>query len=152
MCNSRFQFPVTAFAALLLLIGISSALLAQEQKPVTQEERTTAINVVRLINTAEVLYNSGSKKYSIDTHNRYASWDELYKSGAVKAAQDLPHMAKDLQLSAGLEVIPGHRLDLLVSSDGQSFSVALHDTKEGDGLFSVFSDPSGVIFLGAPPQ
>ncbi len=27
--------------------------------------------------------------------------------------------------------------------------VALHDTKDGDGLFSVFSDQSGIIFLGA---
>jgi hypothetical protein len=39
---------------------------------------------------------------------------------------------------------------LLVSADGKSYSVALHDTSEGDGLFSVFSDQNGIIFLGSP--
>jgi len=28
----------------------------------------------------------------------------------------------------------------------------LHDKKDGDGLFSVFSAQCGIIFLGAPPQ
>jgi hypothetical protein len=57
---------------------------------------------------------------------------------------------KDLQVSAGPEVMPGYRLDLLVSADGKSYSVALHDTRDGDGLFSVFSDQNGIIFLGSP--
>jgi hypothetical protein len=61
-------------------------------------------------------------------------------------------MVKDLQLSAGREVIPGYRLDLIVSPDGQSYSIALHDKKEGDGLFSVFSDSTGIIYWGAPLQ
>jgi len=59
-------------------------------------------------------------------------------------------MVKDLQVSAGPEVMPGYRLDLLVSVDGKSYSLALHDTRDGDGLFSVFSDQSGIIFLGSP--
>jgi hypothetical protein len=50
------------------------------------------------------------------------------------------------------EVIPGYRLDVLASPDRKSFMAALHDTKDGDGRFSVFSDQSGIIFLGAPPQ
>ncbi len=56
---------------------------------------------------------------------------------------------KHLQFSPGPEVMPGYRLDLLVSVDGQSYSLALHDTREGDGLFSVFSDQSGIIYLGS---
>ena len=82
MCKSRFYF---ALKVVLLLVGVSIALWAQDQKSVRPEEPTKAISVVRLINTAEVLYNSGSKKHAIDTHNRYASWAELFKSGAVKA-------------------------------------------------------------------
>jgi len=31
-------------------------------------------------------------------------------------------------------------------------SIALHDTRHGGGLFSVFSDQSGIIYLGAPMQ
>jgi hypothetical protein len=58
-----------------------------------------------------------------------------------------------LQVSGeGPEIIPGYRLDLIVSPDGNSFMVALHDRKEGDGLFSVFSDQTGIIYLGAPLQ
>ncbi len=59
-------------------------------------------------------------------------------------------MVKDLQVSAGPEVMRGYHLDLLVSADGKSYSVALHDTRDGDGLFSVFSDQNGIIFLGSP--
>jgi hypothetical protein len=57
-------------------------------------------------------------------------------------------MVKDLQVSAGPEVMQGYRLDLLVSADGKSYSVGLHDRR--DGLFSVFSDQNGIIFLGSP--
>jgi hypothetical protein len=130
---SRFQI---SSAVVLLLVALSVASRAQDQKSPSQEERRKAINLVRAINTAEVMYNS-----SIG-HGRFASWTELYDSRLVK----------DPQVSPGSEIIPGYRLDLLASPDGKSFMLALHDTKDGDGLFSVFSDQSGIIFLGAPPQ
>jgi hypothetical protein len=120
----------------LLLIALSVASSAQDQISPSQEERRKAINLVRAINTAEVRYNVNI------SHGRFASWTELYDSGLVK----------DLQVSSGPEVIPGYHLDLLASPDGNSFMLALHDKKDGDGLFSVFSDQSGIIFLGAPPQ
>ena len=82
-------------------------------------------------------------RYNVNiSHGRFASWTELYDSGLVK----------DLEVSSGPEVIPGYHLDLLASPDGKSFMLALHDKKDGDGLFSVFSDRSGIIFFGAPPQ
>ena len=120
----------------LLLIALSVASSAQDQISPSQEERRKAINLVRAINTAEVRYNVNI------SHGRFASWTELYDSGLLK----------DLQVSLGPEVIPGYHLDLLASPDGKSFMLALHDKKDGDGLFSVFSDQSGIIFLGAPPQ
>jgi hypothetical protein len=130
---SRFQIISTV---VLLLVALSAASRAQEQKSPSQEERRKAINLVRAINTAEVLYNVNI------SHGRFASWTDLYDSGLVK----------ELQVSPGSEIIPGYHLDLLASADGKSFMIALHDTKDGDGLFSVFSDQSGIIFLGAPPQ
>ncbi len=133
MRTSRFQI---ISGMVVLIAALSVVLRAQDQKSPSQEERRKAINLVRAINTAEVRYSSGV------SHGRFASWDELYGSGLVK----------DLQVSAGPEVIPGYHLDLLASPDGKSFMVALHDKKDGDGLFSVFSDESGIIFLGAPPQ
>jgi len=120
----------------LLLVALSAASSAQDQISPSQEERRKAINLVRAINTAEVRYNVNI------SHGRFASWTELCDSGLVK----------DLQVSPGPEVIPGYHLDLLASPDGKSFMLALHDKKDGDGLFSVFSDQSGIIFLGAPPQ
>ena len=120
----------------LLIVALSAASSAQDQISPSQEERGKAINLVRAINTAEVRYNVNI------SHGRFASWTELYDSGLVK----------DLHVSPGPEVIPGYHLDLLASPDGKSFMLALHDKKDGDGLFSVFSDQSGIIFLGAPPQ
>jgi hypothetical protein len=146
---SRFYILI---AVVLLLAGISVTLRAQDQKSADQEERAKAVNVVRLINTAEVWYNMGTKKDASDAHGRFAAWDELYKSGIVKTVQDHGTMFASVQVAPGPEVIPGYRLDLLVSPDGKSFSVALHDTRDGDGLFSVFSDQNGIIFLGSPLQ
>ena len=120
----------------LLLVALSAASSAQDQISPSQEERGKAINLVRAINTAEVRYNVNI------SHGRFASWTELYDSGLVK----------DLHVSPGPEVIPGYHLDLLASPDGKSFMLALHDKKDGDGLFSVFSDQSGIVFLGAPQQ
>ena len=136
---SRFQI---ISAVVLLVVALSAASRAQEQKSPSQEERRKAINLVRAINTAEVRYYSGTAKGANNGHDRFASWTELYDSGLLK----------DLQVSPGPEVIPGYHLDLLASADGKSFMLALHDKKDGDGLFSVFSDQSGIIFLGAPPQ
>jgi hypothetical protein len=151
MHKSRYYIGVVL---LLLLVGISAKLLAQEQKSPSHEEKAKAVNLVRLINTAELLYNRGTKTKTeaIEAHDRYASWDELNKSGALKTVQGEWAMVKDLQVSEGPEVMPGYRLDLLVSADGKSYSLALHDTKNGDGLFSVFSDQNGIIFLGSALQ
>ena len=130
---SRLQIIIPV---VLLIVALSAASSAQDQISPSQEERGKAINLVRAINTAEVRYNVNI------SHGRFASWTELYDSGLVK----------DLHVSPGPEVIPGYHLDLLASPDGKSFMLALHDKKDGDGLFSVFSDQSGIIFLGAPPQ
>jgi hypothetical protein len=168
MRASRFHMVV---AVLLLLVGISAKLLAQDQKSPSHEERAKAVSFVRLINTGENWYNRGvnTKTGAIEAHGRYASWDELNNSGALKTVQDQFGSqasgarvslrssvqwaaVKDLQVSAGPEVMPGYRLDLLVSVDGQSYSLALHDTRDGDGLFSLFSDQSGIIYSGSALQ
>jgi hypothetical protein len=154
-----------------LLVGISAKLLAQDQKSPSQEERAKAVSFVRLINTAENWYNRGvnTKTGAIEAHGRYASWDELNNSGALKTVQDQFRSqasgarvslrssvqraaVKDLQVSAGPEVMPGYRLDLLLSVDRQSYSLALHDTRDGDGLFSLFSDQRGIIYSGSALQ
>jgi hypothetical protein len=121
--RSRCYVGVVLF---LLLVGISAKLLAQEQKSPSHEERTKAVNLVRLINNAENWYESGINTQAgvIEAHGRYASWNELNNSGVLKTVQGQLAMAKTLQLSATPEVMQGYRLDLLVSADGKSYSRA----------------------------
>jgi hypothetical protein len=149
MRNSRIYFAV---AMLLLVVGVSAKLLANDEKSPNEQERATAVNVVRLINTAERAYSVGTKRDASDAHNQYASWDELNNSGVIKIVQDQWPMMKDLTVSASPELMPGYQLDLLVSADGKSYSIALHDKRDGDGLFSIFSDQNGIIFSGSPLQ
>jgi hypothetical protein len=149
MPKSRMYF---AIPVLLLLVGISFRLAAQDEKSPNEEERAKAVNIIRLINTAEVRYSAGTTKGANDAHGRYASWVELYNSGLLKSVQDRWPTVKDLQISASPELMPGYQLVLLVPTDGKSYSVALHDKRDGDGLFSVFSDQNGTIFLGSPLQ
>jgi len=122
----------------------------------SEEERTNAVNAVRLINTAEVMYSSGSHQDSLETHGRFGTWDQLNASGAVEAVRNhfdtMFDTMKDTPISSGPEIMPGWHLDILVSPDGQSYSVALHDQREGHGLYSLFTDQSGIIFFGAPMQ
>jgi hypothetical protein len=148
MHKSRLYTVVVIF----LVVGISAKLLAQEQKLANHEEQAKAVSAVRLINTAEMAYNLGTKKDATDAHGQFASWDELYRSGVLKEVQDQWPVAKDFQASSGTDLMPGYHLDLLVAADGKSYSVALHDKRDGDGLFSVFSDQNGIIFLGSPLQ
>jgi len=75
-----------------------------------------------------------------------------YASDAVKQMQESWNSRRDFALAPGPEIIPGYRLDIIVSPDGQSYSIALHDQKEGASLFSLFSDQTGIIYLGAPLQ
>lgn len=100
-------------------MGISAKVLAQDQKVPSQEERTKAVNVVRLVNTAE--YNQGHKTEtdSIEPHGRHTSWETpICSFQPTENRTPLRYMI----------------------------------TKNGDGLFSVFSDQSGIIFLGSPLQ
>jgi len=138
------RFTIGAAAVFFALISFGLRAQDQTTSP-DQQERANAINAVRRINTAEIIFASGTKDGSVAAHNRFATWDELNGSGALKAV-------KGQQLSPGSEIMPGWHLDLLVSPDGKSWSIALHDKREGDGLFSVFSDESGIIYLGAPMQ
>jgi hypothetical protein len=144
--SSRFHIFA---AAILLIVGVSAVSRAQDTNPPNQDEHTKAVGVVRIINTAESWYNIGATKGATDAHGRYATWDELCESAVLKTVEDRFHMTL-APVSCGPEVIPGHRLDLIVSPDGKSYSLALHSTSDSDGLWSVFSDQNGIIFTGSP--
>ena len=101
--------------------------------------RSTGVNVVRLINTAEAEYNS--------MHSGYATWSELYRSGIIAKHEKQGLMFGDLNLSEGPEVVPGWTLAMIVAANGQNYELSLRDLKD-KCQFSFFSDQRGVIYEG----
>lgn len=101
--------------------------------------RTTGVNVVRLINTAEAEYKNA--------HGGYAKWSELYRSGIIAKHEKPGLMFGKLNLSEAPEVVPGWTLTMIVAADAQSYELSLHNSADKCG-FSFFSDQRGLIYEG----
>lgn len=133
--------------ALLILVV---AVRAQEPQPPNQAQtdREKAIEVIRAINVAESDYRTA--------HGHFGSWVAVYafdwrRLGSLDSG--LTTRRGQMQtwmepIGPGAEVIPGHRLTLLVADDGTGYSVSLHDMKANCCGLSVFSDQSGLIYQG----
>lgn len=105
----------------------------------SRDNRQTGVNVVRLINTAEMKYKHA--------HGNYATWDELFRSGAISAREKPGTMFQGLNLSAGPEVTPGWVLNLVTPAGGQGYELSLRSVSDECG-FSFFSDDHGIIYQG----
>jgi hypothetical protein len=105
-----------------------------------RDSRLVGVNVVRLINTAELEYKKA--------HSGFADWNELYQSGAVVAAQKRLPEARNPALVAGPEVVPGWSLAIAVSHDGNSYQLSLRNLDDKQCRFSFFSDSSGLVYEG----
>ena len=103
------------------------------------ESRQTGLTIVRLINTAEMNYKSA--------HGSFATWDELFRSGAISEREKPGTVFQGLKLSVGPEVAPDWILNLVTAANGQSYELSLHNSPDGCG-FSFFSDQRGVIYQG----
>ncbi|HLW81784.1 MAG TPA: hypothetical protein VKS20_07070 [Candidatus Acidoferrales bacterium] len=106
----------------------------------SRDSRMIGVSVVRLINTAEIDYKNAHD-------NKYASWDELLRSGVVGDEQAHWGLLRGMRLSPGQEVVPGWTLSLVVSADGQSYELSLRNLID-PCAFSFFSDRRGVIYQG----
>jgi bla regulator protein blaR1 len=102
-----------------------------------------AVNVVRLINTAEADYKSKAGKY--------ANWRELLNSPTfnetLNRTEDVYHLGKKA-VNAGPEVIPGYQLKLVVSSDGDHYILSLEEAPVKDCAIFFYSDERGLIQEG----
>ncbi len=122
---------------------------------VSHEEQAKVIGFVRTINTAEMGYKTGARDgKSGEPRGRYATWTDLRDSGVMEQMlRECPMAAEDWsRQGVDGKGIHGYRVDLIVSPDGQAYSLAVHDQQEGHGLFSVFSDQVGIIYLAEPLQ
>jgi type II secretory pathway pseudopilin PulG len=107
---------------------------AQDQ----QQARQLAVDIVRILNTAEQFYRT--------QHNRYATFDELRKSGAFPKAEKQSEAAAALAAAVGPDV-GGLILRLFTSHDGSQYNLSVDDEKN-QGLWAVFSNEKGLIYNG----
>jgi hypothetical protein len=147
---------VTAIGALLSTALVCAALIVAQQQQgkaplprspmarlqsveTASESRQTGVNVVRLINTAEVYYKQA--------HGSYATWDELFSSGEISKREKPGTKFQGLKLSAGPEVTPGWILNLVTAASGEGYELSLRNSPDACG-FSFFSDERGIIYQG----
>jgi hypothetical protein len=138
----------TAIAVCLLF---ATALQAGPQKPPVptsgheNQRRSFAIELLRTLNTSEAAYKT--------KHGTYANWDALLaegffdQSGAKYASQDFPTVAHALY-GRGPEIVPGWRLRLNVSNNGNSYDALLEDVTDPKCGYAGVTDDRGIIRQG----
>jgi hypothetical protein len=125
-----------------LVLAAQAQNAPQNPKSAALAKQAEAIQLVRLVNTAEVQY--------LTDHHVYANWKDLFGSGIIaNMQQQYEQQFGGFKLGEDREALPGRNLDILISGDGQKYSLALHDTIQG---ISVFSDQNGVIYTAEPPS
>jgi hypothetical protein len=155
------RVPIYAVASVgLLLVAISVyAMWGRGQtetasSPATKPnaEAFRAVNIIRVINTAEVV-TCRTKDGSIDENAKFLSWDELLIAPCFKQAQGQFSgvrfsQASELSFSPGSEIVPGLELRLVVSPDGRQYNLWLGQKRDVHCGFAFFSDERGVIYEG----
>lgn len=143
---------VRIFGSLLLLgtcLGLVRDSWSQKPAPVVQdrerERRSFAINLARALNSAEADYKS--------KHGAYANWDTLLgmgyftETGTKWASPEFPTVAHALY-GRGPEIVPGWKLRLTLSSNGNSYDLLLEDVTDPKCGYAAFSDERGLIRQG----
>jgi len=106
------------------------------------QEKKLLVNLVRVINTAQMTYRDKDG-------GSFAEWDALIASPGFKQAisqfSGSSPKLKDLNLSAPTNIMMGWRLRLTVSLDRKSYVVTLNSTSEKECSYAVVSDEEGLI-------
>lgn len=140
-------FSIAVLAAAALACAAFAIAQSQQRNPGppamaverTRDSRLIAVDVVRMVNTAEEKYKS--------QHGAYADWSELYRFIENEQSPMQPRFG-GLEISAGPEVVPGWNLNLIASADRRSYEFALRNVDDKACRFSFFSDESGLIYQG----
>jgi hypothetical protein len=137
-------------AFVILACALLPATFAQKNTTSTvnreQERRSFAMNLVRAINVAEASY-----KKSHD--GGYATWDTLQgngdftESGTKWAGESFPTVQHALY-GRGPEIVPGWKLRLLISANGNAYDLLLEDVTDPKCGYAVMSDERGLIRQG----
>jgi hypothetical protein len=107
------------------------------------DSKTMALELVRLINNAELDQRMSAGKY--------VSFSKLVELGYLERVESDtigPFVSVlGIEVKHETEPLPGWTLALIVSSDGESYSLSLGEQKKKCGL-SFFSDNRGAIYQG----
>lgn len=153
----RIFRTVAALAGLFLLAAAVSPLWPQTisaAKTTTgsSAEAIRAVNILRVINTAEVGTCRDDHGEAGD-NMRFRPWARLVNAPCLKEAQS--HFsgsrfaqAGKLSFSAAPEIVPGLMLRLVVSPDGKHYNAWLGPKPDVRCGFAFYSDERGVIYEG----
>ena len=150
----RWKGTVLLVVAFLLAVSIHVLRASGQAEAVTspsvasKDQKLQAVNIVRLINTAE--WSSRAKYGKINEHKKFLPWDELLNGPCFKQAQcqSLLTNFNISSLSPGPEIVPGLELRLVVSPDGMHYNLWLGQKEATDCGFAFYSDERGVIYRG----
>ena len=134
---------------LLFVVLVASVVFGQQSaspaQPPDFEQKKTAVNLLRLINTAEMNYRSEKGRFANfqqlveanllspqSTHIRIAMWPTGFNPANLK------------------EPISGLALTLSPSVDGESYQVAVLTTKQNTELWGFYSTQDGLILAMLP--
>ena len=124
----------------LVFVLLASATPQQTQPP----ERVLAVQVLRILNTAEVNFAASTSEKHFGTFDDLrpvlTSWKNSSRSGTWGDALN----SLDLQ---GSDPLPGWDLRVVPSADGRHYSLAVKNKQYCD--MNGFSDDTGVIYLGS---
>jgi type II secretory pathway pseudopilin PulG len=137
----------TYVLTLVLLSALALPALPQKAPPLApatreNERHSFAVNVLRAINNAERDYKT--------KHGAYANWETLFsngyftESGTKSISEEYPTVAHALY-GLGPEIVPGWRLRLNVSNNGQSYDVLLEDVNDPKCGFAGLTDDRGLV-------
>lgn len=126
----------------VILALSSAAVMSQNQQGAKGpgQQAKLAVNLVRVVNTAEMAYRTQSP-------GSFADWADLAKSpGFAKAVDHFSHASprlKDIRLENPVDVTPGWHLRLITSLDRKSYVIVL--LNKSDRCSGFLSDEGGVI-------
>ena len=133
---------VTILAAAFLAFHIASATQAQSASTSDPEAERTAVNLLRMVNTAEVRYEGNAG-------NKFAELNELVASPQFKSASDqFAHVDAKLgsaNFSDPANVFTGWGLRLYLSPDSQHFVAVVSNDAKGQCAPMFVSDDQGLI-------
>ena len=103
-------------------------------------DHSALINLMRTVNTAEVSYRW--------KHGRFEGWKVLSDDGLLDGYAKLHNVS----FSPDPEVLPDVDVNVSVPPTYDTWFVAIHDRAKDHGLYSLFSDASGIIYQTKPLQ